>query len=332
MKKILLLLMCCLLPICQAFALEADGVTACLDSSLVSVLSEASGTLENLSVQAGDMVEKGQSIGNIKAEKVFATCDGTVLHVDAQEGQYLNDTALQITPACRYIVYFTAEKSTQTAEMCQIHIGETVYMRCTKDATHLAIGYVTRIDGSYYKVETTAGELYVGETVYAYRDPSYDTNQRVGKGTVTMPDADSYQAAGRVLKMYVQEGDYVRKGQLLFTYVKGQNDDVTAAESGIVVSVSGQTGQNVNEGEILAQILPANAICVEATVSEEKAASLRRGQKATIQFAYDQYDKVYSGTVSYIASDSSDDTRLIRITLEDPLPYVGLTCHITIAE
>ena len=140
LKKLTALLLTLLLP-AAALAEVYEGTTAATDT--VTVRSEAVGTVEALDATAGQRVTAGDALATLSPTRTFAAQDGTVSLVEVKEGEDADGTVLEIAPVERYQVYCTVSKAYQSAASTLIHSGETVYIRCTSDGTHRAVGIVT---------------------------------------------------------------------------------------------------------------------------------------------------------------------------------------------
>lgn len=279
-----------------ALAEVYEGTTAA--TGTVSVVSEASGTLASVEAQVGARVACGDVLMQLSGTPAFASQDGTVSLVTAWEGDAVDGEVLQIAPLERYQIYCTVDKAYQSAESTLVHSGETVYVKCTSDGSHRAVGVVTLIEGEEYRVLTLGGALYVGETVYLYRDSDFTAAQRVGIGTVVSSDTESYSGSGTLTRLCVDAGDTVERGQLLYEVGGGA---VAAPVSGIVTAVNVQTGDAVEDGQVVAEIAPDDAVCVEISVDESEAARIAVGDAAQIHFADDAEDVTWPGVVADIS-------------------------------
>lgn len=101
---------------------------------------------------------------------------------------------------------------------------ERVYISCTADGAHTAEGIITAASGTSYTVETTSGELLMEETVYIYRDEALTASSRLGRGTVSRTAETAVSGTGSIVKLHVQDGETVQRGQLLFETVTGSLD------------------------------------------------------------------------------------------------------------
>ena len=282
------------------------GTTAALYT--VPVRADAAGVVEALNAVVGQRVEAGERLAALRAERTFATQEGTVALVCAETGDSVDGEALELTPMERYTLRCTVDKAYQSAESTLVHSGETVYARCTSDGTHRAVGRVTQIDGAEFTVLTLGGELYVGETVYLYRDADFTAAQRVGVGTVLAADPEVYEGAGKLTLLRVSAGDTVERGQLLYATDGGE---IAAPEGGILASLSRALGDAVAEGDIVAEIVPGDAVCVEISVDEQTAATLRAGDSARITLA-GQEDEL-PATVAAISAIADSDQYTVRV-------------------
>ena len=308
MYKKLLPLMLALLLTASALAEVYEGTTAALSTAVVT--AGTSGIVQALSAEAGSYVDAGEAIVSLKAKRTFAAQDGSVSLVNAREGDEVDGTLLEILPLERYLIYCTVDKAYQSVQSTLVHSGETVYVRCTADGSHRAIGTITAIEGEEYRVVTLGGELYLGETVYLYRDDSFSSSQRIGIGTVVTNETRPYEASGTLKRLLVGEGDEVERGQLLFEIDGGTVD---APLSGIVTSVNVKPGDSVEKDQAVAEIVPDNQVCVEIQVSESDASLCSRGQRVTLTQTYDADEKRFGGTVIGSAWLAQDELYTVRI-------------------
>lgn len=311
-----------------ALAEVYEGQTAAL--SRVPVLAEQDGDVEAVAVLAGQRVTEGEPLVRLRAEKTFAAQDGTVCLVNAEVGDDVSGDVLELAPVERYTVYCTVDKAYQSAESTLIHSGETVYAKCTADGTHRAVGVITQVDGGEYRVLTIGGELYVGETVYLYRDADFTAAERVGIGTVLASDTQAYEAEGTLTLLRVSEGDAVERGQLLYAIGGGE---INAPVGGIVASVSCQPGDAVHENQAIAEIVPDGEVGVEIRVDETDVAKIQIGSAARLTFAGQEDEDAVSGTVVEISAiaDSGEYAVRIRPDTDAALP-LGLTVEARIDD
>lgn len=308
MCKKLTILTLALLLMASALAEVYEGTTAALSSTAIT--AGVSGVVQAIGPAAGSHVDAGEALISLKPERVFAAQDGSISLVNAGEGDKIDGTLLELLPLERYRIYCTVSKAYQSAQSTLVHSGETVYIRCTSDGSHRAIGAVTEIDGAEYRVLTLGGELYLGETVYLYRDDSFSTRQRIGIGTVVSNDTQSYEASGTVTRLTVGEGDEVERGQLLCEINGGT---VAAPVSGIVTAVSVATGDSVETDQVVAEIVPDGQVCVEIQVSESDASLFAGGQRVTLTQTYDADERSFGGTVIRSAWLAQDGLYTVRI-------------------
>ena len=155
LKKSLSLLAALSLALSPALAETYAGATVAARTT--ALVSEAGGVLESLSLLPGQSVAAGETVGSTRAEKVFAAWDGTVALCCADAGDAVDGTVLEISPTSRYTVYCTVDGAYGDPETELVHTGEQLYLRCTANGTHKAVGVVTSIDGAEYRVEVIGG-------------------------------------------------------------------------------------------------------------------------------------------------------------------------------
>lgn len=301
-----------------------------LDGSVVSNGSEVvrapfGGVVEEVKLRAGDLVKVGDPVLSLVTAKVYAPQDGVVGSVCAQEGDGAEGViarygaVLYIEPTNRYIIQASTEKAYNSSDTKYVHIGEKVYLSCTKDGTHRGTGRVSKVEAAdeagitKYTVEVTGGEFYIGETVGVFRSADYASSSRVGRGTAAQAAAIAVSGEGSILKMHVSPGDSVERGQLLFETVDGTLDGLYAGESdipsnvsGIVASVDVQNGASVAKDANLITVYPFDRLQVEAKVNVLDLGAIHEGDEVTIEFDLDPHNlRRYPGrveSISYIAT------------------------------
>ncbi|MGN1021504.1 MAG: HlyD family efflux transporter periplasmic adaptor subunit [Aristaeellaceae bacterium] len=261
----------------------------------VSVTAPFGGTVRSIGLKAGAQVEVNEGILTLSATRVLAPEDGTVRGVFAAAGDSAEDTVLYLAPVSKYTISASVSKAYSAEDTKFVTLGETVYIRCSKDGTHQARGVITAVKGSSYTVQTTAGELYMEETVNIYRTADYASNQCLGTGTVTRTEALGISGTGSILKMYVQDGDVVERGQLLFETVEGvlsgqtwSDSTVRADVAGVVAEVRVKAGQKVSAGDVLMTVYQPEAFQIRMSVPEDMLSGVRIGEEVLIYFNWNE--------------------------------------------
>ena len=115
----------------------------------------------------------------------------------------------------------------------------------------------------------TCGDFYMGEKVDAYRKNDYSKESCVGRGTVDRAKPVAVKGAGSVLKIHVQNGDFVERGELLFETVEGVLDGLYAPDnrviapiSGIIASIDKANRETVAKGDTLMKVMPTESLQV----------------------------------------------------------------------
>ena len=315
-----------LLMAAPALAEVFEGRTVAL--STMAIVAPTSGILEKSDIQVGKRVEAGETLAELRSTKGFSNQDGSVTLIYAQEGDSVSGSLLEIMPVERYTVYCTVDKAYQSAESTLVHAGETVYIKCTADGTHRAVGVITQIDGEEYRVLTIGGELYVGETVYLYRDEDFTTAQRVGIGTVVVSGTQAYEAEGKLTRLHVSEGDYVERGQLLYELDGGS---LLAETGGIITSVNVQPGDRVVEDDVVAEMVAKDAVGVEIQVDENTVAKIQIGSVAQMTFSGQEEEDAASGIVVGISAIADSGQYSVRIQPEtDAALSLGMSVEVRV--
>lgn len=283
----------------------------------VSITAPYGGTLSTLYVREGERVSSGDLIAQVSPRKVFSPLDGTVRGLNAQIGDNAQKTLFFIAPVSKFTVKASVEKAYSSAETKYITVGERLYISCSKDGTHRAEGVVVAVDGLDFTVETDKGELYMEEKVYLYRAADYDEKTRVGYGAVERTKEVAVSGTGSVLRLHVQEGEFVERGQLLFetadaTFEAGEiaDETVLSAHSGVIGQISAQAGDTLAQGAVIATLYTPESFRVEITVSEEWIREIHTGDAVKITFAAGMpLQRTANGTVksiSYIQTENEE--------------------------
>lgn len=273
------------------------------------------GKVAKVMVRAGDLVRKGDEIAQIATTLNYAPLEGTITGIYAAEGDDAGSigerygAVLYIEPTNRYTIEATTEKAYNKSENKYVHLGETVYLSCTSDGTHRGTGTVSALTEKGYNVEVTGGDFYMGETVGIYREASYAAESRIGRGTVGRTAPVAVKGTGSVLKMHVENGDFVERGELLFETVDGVLDGLYAPDcmiasplAGVVASVDVNAGASVAKGDSVVKIYPSDSMQIEISVPEEDLTVLKEGQTVDIEFYWDiDETKTYTGVVASIS-------------------------------
>ena len=299
-----------------------DGVVTGGDAQFV--LAPFGGVMDEVNVRVGDRVQPGQVLATIQTTRVYADVEGKISGVFGREGDATEGVTeryggvLFIEPTNKYTIAASTEKAYNRSENKFIHVGETVYLKCTSDGSHRGTGVVTGMgekDGEY-NVEVTGGEFYIAETVSIYRSSDYAESSRIGRGTVAAAKVVPIKGSGSILKMHVKNGDFVERGELLFETVTGALDglyapgnEIICEVSGIVASVDAGAGSSVEKGGKILSIYPDNATRIEMQVRESDLGLVSEGMAVDIEFNWDlQRMTRFEGTVtgiSYLSSSAA---------------------------
>ena len=300
--------------------LSYEGVVVAGET--VPVTAAFGGRVTGLKLRKGDLIEKGDAVAEIATTLNYAPLEGTITGIYAAEGDDAEAIAgrygavMYIEPTNRYTIKATTEKAYNRSENKYIHLGEKVYLSCTADGTHQGTGMVAGLTEEGYTVEVTGGEFYMGETVGIYREKGYAAESRIGRGTVGRTDPVAVKGTGSVLKLHVENGDFVERGELLFETVDGLLDGLYAPEgrvlapvTGVVASVDTTSGASVSKGDALIKIYPSDSMQIEFSVPEEDLFDLSEGEAVEIEFYWDDDESMnYKGVISSISHLSEETT------------------------
>ncbi|MDO5324146.1 MAG: HlyD family efflux transporter periplasmic adaptor subunit [Clostridia bacterium] len=330
LKKSLSLLAALALAVSPALAETYSGTTVAARTT--ALVSEAGGVLESLSLLPGQSVAAGETVGSTRAEKVFAAWDGTVALCHAEAGDSVDGAVLEISPTSRYTVYCTVDGAYGDPETELVHTGEQLYLRCTANGTHKAIGVVTSIDGAEYQVEVIGGELYVGETVNLYRDADFSAARRVGVGTAVVAEPIEYSASGTLIELCVTEGEEVERGELLFTYAQADSTQIICPAGGVVASVLASPGDVLKIGQSVAELVQPGDVRIQVQLSAADAARIQLGDAATYIRADDPDETPRSAIVEGVSAIADGEDYVALLVPEDADLPLGLSVEVRIGE
>ena len=300
----------CLCALCLTGAARAEiALSGTVAAREAAVTANIGGSVEEVFVRAGDRVEAGDVVATVALTGVYAPADGTVRGIMAEAGDSAGQTVLSIAPMSKYTVTADISDAYDSAANKHVTVGETVYMECSRDGSHVAVGRVVKAEGSAYTVEVTGGELYMEEKVYIYRDEDHSSSARIGSGTVSRTAELAVSGTGRVAEMYVSEGERVERGQLLFTCVEADTvedallgGEIRSTASGVVASVAAQAGQQAAVGSTVLTVYPTEGFCVELDVEEADLAAVNVGDSVRLSFDFDAEGALTcEGTVTEIS-------------------------------
>lgn len=315
----------------------------------VPVYAPIGGTVDTVSTEQGMHIAAGDTLITYRTEKTYASADGTVAGVFAQAGDDAETVAelygadLYIEGTAQYTISSSTSKAYSSIETTMVHTGEKVCISCRTDTTRTGTGVITAVDGSNYTVLVTEGSFIIGDSVTIYRDENYTDKLRIGRGSISRTNPTAVTAGGAVVSVAVKDGDKVKRGDLLMETLNGTFEGykmsgtaVTAAEEGVVVSVSAEAGATVSKGDVIAQIAPISGMRVEAAVSADDRKALKAGDKVTIELEADESIS-YEGTVRYITEMPEEGTEevtykaVIDFTPDENV-FFGMAVVVTTAE
>ena len=353
LTKVLVCLLALILVGAQALAsMSFEGKVISGDKQVIS--APFGGMIDRIDVRKGDLIHVGDPVATIQTTKVYAEMDGTVSGIFAREGddsEGINTrygAVMYLEPTNKYVVSASTEKAYNSSATKFVHIGEKVYLSCTKDGSHVGTAVVTSVKevdesgNTPYTLEVTSGEFYMGETVGIFRDSKYTASERIGRGTIQQNAAVPVKGSGSVLKLDVEVGERVERGQLLFETVEGVLDGLYAMDNtivsgvdGIVAEVEAAQGASVAKGGKLIAVYPRESMQIEMKVSEMDMNDIREGDRVSIEFEWDadgilQLDGVVSG-ISYVGeSENGGDASFSAYVDFTPVESVRLDMSVIV--
>lgn len=348
MKRVVLLMLLCLtLPWARA-EIQLDGTVTCAPG--IAQEAAMGGAVAEVYVQPGDYVRAGDPVAKLEPARVYAPCDGTVEALFALSGESADTAtsryggAMALLPESLYTIYASSEYAYDSVRTSHVVPGQEVYLKCTRDGSHRGVGVVTQTDGDLIWIDATAGSFHNGETVYVYMDSGYKSRDRVARGTVEASVIRNVAATGAVWRLYVNQGDFVEKGQLLMETLTQLPDGgdaftealLTAQAEGYVATVSVQPGGAVQRGAAMLTYCPADDLRVTARAGEFDVNSISIGDPALVTAELSEETLSLVGTVSAISylpgtNTEGETTYDVTITLARDNPLApGMTVTVTL--
>ena len=302
-----------------------SGQTQATDTE--DVLASADGRLEQWNLRVGQRVT-AETLAGVTAETyVFAPISGRVSAIRTRAGEAVNDGVLMVLePLSPYEVRCSVGKGYHTVDNSTVRIGQSVWVRCSVDGSHRAVGRVTALSGEEFTLEIVGGELFIGEAVFIYKEGSFQDTDLIGTGTVIESDTMTITGGGYVLRMRVGEGEEVERGQLLCTTASALQREIYCESDGIVTEVRAGEGAAVEEFDVVARI--ATDIGLVIATGAENREKLRTGTRLHYWRADDPHT-LRTCTVTRLLL-SGDGTLTAELAPEegDTLP-IGLGIFVT---
>lgn len=312
------------LPVAASAEAAFSGEVTASHTQVIS--APFGGAVSGVTLRAGDAVQIGDAIARLESTKVYSEIEGTVSGVFANEGDSAAGVSerygavLYVEPVNRYKIDASTSRAYSASENYYVHIGEQVYIACTKDGSHRGRGVITALSSDnpeQFTVEVTAGELLMTETVNIYRSADFADESRIGRGKVARTLPVAVKGEDSVLRIHVRSGDTVERGELLFETVKGTLDGLYAPDNtvvsdvnGVIASVEAKNGETVDKGATLATVYPQDSLQVQMEITEADLVDVHVGSKVEIEFNWN-LEKRYPGTVSgisYVSEENSEET------------------------
>lgn len=315
MKRLISVL--CALPLLFSAALAAEEFDGrVISGETITLTAPYGGVIKSMDLRKGSLIRVGDTVAEMDTTRVLASEDGTVHALEKQEGDSAEGTVLYLNPVNRYVISADIGYAYDSPEMTYVNLGEKVYIKCASDGSHRAEGVITAINGSNYTVEATAGELYLEETVYLYRTDEYYWRERIGSGKVARMEAIPVTGTGSLLRLHVEDGEEVERGQLLFETVEGSFDallspgrTILATADGVVADVPVTAGQKISKGDVLATLYQTGDYQVKFQITEDMLSTVQVGSTASLYFNWNESSTACSGTVtevSYLAETNEE--------------------------
>lgn len=340
MKRILILCTALLLAIAPAMAQENNLILSASVEAIqtVALKAPASGELSPFTVRTGDKVSTNETLFTVEPVKVYAPIDGTVSGVFAEAGDIASGVIgrygaiLYIDYEERWQLQGSTRTGTDRAENRDVRIGQQVWLRSNNEE-NFADGVITAMDSATgsISVQVIGGDLKYNHTIRVYRTPDYDYNALIARGTLSTVAPAAVSASGTIMEVAVSNGEKVRAGDYLFSYVpdeidperRGQPDatEAKAAADWIITGVNVQPGASVQKGQTLLTAVRQGDYELVAHAAEDEVHAIHVGDGFTASFEELNIDPVEAivTAVSPLGTVSGDETTY-AIRLFFPVP------------
>lgn len=319
-RKFLSILAACAMLTGSASAISFSGSVAASDS--VEVYAPIGGTVAQVEASPGDRVSAGEVLATLETTKVYAAEDGTVTGVFGEPGDNAETigerygAVLYIEGETVYTISASTEEAYNTTANKLVHVGEKVALECYSHGSHSGTGVITAIEGTSYSVNVLEGEFLLGETVNIFRGESTASANRIGRGDIQRKSPTSVTGSGGIVSIAVQDGDPVKKGDLLFETLDGSFDglymsgsQITVGAAGTIAQLNLSQGSRIEKDSIAAVIYPEGMMRVEAQVSEYNLMEIAVGDRVNVELLWNQDAEVsYPGTVSMISAIAAENS------------------------
>lgn len=282
------------------------------------VYAPIGGLVDRVLVEAGDYVNAGDTLIELRTEKVYATENGTITGIFAQPGDSVDSVVsrygavMYLEGKARFTVSATTDNAYNSVEARFVQVGEFVYLRSRSDSAHTGTGRITAVNGTSYTIEVQTGALEVGESVDVYRNTNMESSTRIGRGDVARVNPVVMGGSGAIVSIAVENGQKVNRGDVLYETLTGSFDGLYVTGTSVKASVSGVIGQiNATEGSqlqknaIAAIIYNAGSMRLKGSVNETDLRYVNVGDQVAVELIWMEDEEItVPGVISAISAVS----------------------------
>lgn len=348
-RKILVLILCLMLMVSCAAAETVSYEGTIIAGDTCTLLAPCGGKVEEVSVKAGDRIKAQDAVLTVGAEQVYAPISGKVIMPFAKAGDAVSalqetyGSVLSIEPEYPYLAFCTGSRAFQSNETLTVYPGETVYLRSTSNESkrHTGVGVITQTNAGGYTITLHKTDFSLNEEVRVYRVENCSNQSCIGSGRISRAENQQVQGSGVMTAVYVQHGQNVQQGSLLFETVEAAStysnaipaSQLTAPEDCIVVAVDSAVGDKVEQGQPVVKIAPINGLRIRIFVSEDELYLVQPGQSTQITLNAAP-DKVLEGTVDKISYLPEEGAGIAQYEVDiaftaDASIRIGMSCVVT---
>ena len=189
--------------------------------------------------------------------------------------------------------------------------------------------------GTGYTVEIENGSFIPGDAVELYRDKGHSNSKHIGSGTAARQNPVAVTGTGSIVAIAVENGQAVKKGDLLLETLEGGFDslvmtgtEIRSENAGVVAKINAEQGSAIAKDSVVAVLYTRDSMRVSAEVPEDSLDQIAAGDSVHIELAADE-SKTYDGVVRMISGVATESATsgevtyraLIDFTPDDAVRY-----------
>lgn len=261
---------------------EASGT---IEATTVELTAKLPGTVQNINIEAGDKIKKGELVAEILRNDLIAQKERDVLNVAIAQNK-LDDL-------------LSGARSQQIKEaQANVNIKQAVYDKAKKD--------LERAEDSFNKeaIKQTDLEIYQNNSTVAYNQLGAAQAQL----SLLLAGCSENQIKAAQNQVKMMEA-IVRSTEAVIEDLK-----ISSPIDGIIQSQNYEIGEYVTPGASLATVVNLDKVWINVYISTEDLPYVKLGEKA--EFTVSGLDRVFEGTIIEIANRGEFTPKTIQTKKE----------------